>query len=42
MQIFGGTFLPINVSNIRQNFDNFINASMSVFQVLTIENWNDI
>ncbi len=42
MQIFGGTFLPIKVSNIRQNFDNFINASMSVFQVLTIENWNDI
>lgn len=36
MQIFGGTFLPQSVSGIRQNFDTFLNALFSVFQVLTV------
>ena len=40
MQIFGGTF---NFdSPPRMNFDDFISAFMTVFQVLTMENWNDI
>jgi hypothetical protein len=30
------------VTGIRQNFDTFFNALFSVFQVLTVENWNDI
>lgn len=30
------------MTGIRQNFDTFFNALFSVFQVLTVENWNDI
>ena len=40
MQIFGGKF---NFSgSTRMNFDDFFIAYMSVFNLLTIENWNDI
>jgi hypothetical protein len=42
MQIFGGTLLPLSVSGIRQNFDTFYNSLFAVFQLLTVENWNDI
>lgn len=42
MQIFGGELLPQSVTGIRQNFDTFFNAVFSVFQLLTVENWNDI
>jgi hypothetical protein len=42
MQIFGGNSLPIQITGIRQNFDSFFNSLVTVFQVLTIENWNDI
>lgn len=42
MQIFGGQLLPMSTTGIRQNFDTFFNAVFSVFQILTIENWNDI
>lgn len=42
MQIFGGALLPESVTGIRQNFDTFFNAVFSVFQLLTVENWNDI
>ena len=42
MQIFGGQLFPESITGIRQNFDNFFNAFFSVFQILTIENWNDI
>jgi hypothetical protein len=42
MQIFGGAFVPQSVSGIRQNYDTFFNAFFVVFQVMTIENWNDI
>ncbi len=42
MQIFAGQFLPQSVTGIRQSFDTLFNACFSVFQVLTVENWNDI
>lgn len=42
MQIFGGQFLPESVTGIRQSFDTFFGAFFTVFQVLTVENWNDI
>lgn len=42
MQIFGGTTLPQEVTGIRQNFNTFFNSVFSVFQLLTVENWNDI
>ncbi len=45
MQIFGGqlTFEDnVGIDRTRQNFDTFINAFMSVFQVMTQENWQDI
>eukprot|EP00039_Didymoeca_costata_P023887 m.8605 g.8605 ORF g.8605 m.8605 type:complete len:2172 (+) comp3929_c0_seq1:301-6816(+) len=38
MQIFGGRF----ESQERTNFDNFWRAYLTVFQVLTGENWNEI
>ena len=41
MQIFGGTFdFPEGLP--RGNFDSFHWAFISIFQVLTTENWNDI
>ena len=40
MQIFGGKFLPDNPT--RMTFDDFLSAYMSVFQVMTMENWKDI
>jgi hypothetical protein len=40
MQIFGGQF---NFDNPpRMNFDDFFSSYMTVFQVMTLENWNDI
>lgn len=42
MQIFGGALLPESITGVRQNFDTFFGAAFSVFQVLTVENWNDI
>lgn len=36
MQIFGGTFVSQNISNIRQNYDTFFNALFTVFQVMTV------
>ena len=42
MQIFGGNFPSEIVTGIRQNYDTFFNALFTVFQVMTIENWNDI
>ncbi|EGR31607.1 hypothetical protein IMG5_106200 [Ichthyophthirius multifiliis] len=40
MQIFGGSF-DIQKSG-RMNFNNFFEATLSVFQLMTIENWNDV
>ena len=43
MQMFGGKFTFYEEGEIkRQNFDHFGNAFLSVFQILTLENWNDI
>ena len=42
MQIFGGNFPSDNVTGFRQNYDTFFNALFTVFQVMTMENWNDI
>ena len=41
MQIFSGKFdLPNNP--VRSNYDYFLNAFITVFQVMTMENWQDI
>lgn len=42
MQIFGGNFPSSSVTGIRQNYDTFFNALYSIFQVMTVENWNDL
>lgn len=42
LQLFGGQLYPESITGIRQNFDTFFNAFFSVFQILTVENWNDI
>ncbi len=42
MQIFGGNLASASVTGIRQNYDTFFNALFTIFQVMTIENWNDI
>jgi len=45
MQIFGGqTNFDDNIGQdrIRQNFNTFADAFMTVFQVMTVENWNDV
>lgn len=42
MQIFGGSFVPQSISGVRQNYDSFFNAFFVIFQVMTVENWNDI
>ncbi|EGR33344.1 hypothetical protein IMG5_055680, partial [Ichthyophthirius multifiliis] len=41
MQIFGGLF-QFNKEIIRMNFDSFSNAFLTVFDVMTMENWNEI
>lgn len=38
MPLFGGKF----DRSVRSNFDNFFNAYMTVFQILTGENWNEV
>jgi Ion transport protein len=45
MQFFGGNLeFRDNVGDdrVRQNYDNFVNAFMASFQVMTQENWNTI
>ncbi|PFX23935.1 Voltage-dependent calcium channel type A subunit alpha-1 [Stylophora pistillata] len=44
MQIFGASFrdLPGRDGNPRTNFDNFWNAALAVFQILTGEDWNAV
>lgn len=42
MQIFGGSFVPQKISGVRQNFDTFGNAFFAIFQLITVENWDDI
>ena len=43
MQLFGGRFQFSNPQdNPRQNFDSFNNAFLTVYQVLTMENWQSV
>lgn len=43
MQIFGGYFQFENPENYpRQRFDTFLDSFLTVFQIMTMENWNDI
>lgn len=41
MQIYGGN-LPNEKTGIRQNYDSILFAFLSSFQIVTMENWNDI
>ena len=41
IQIFSGN-LDNQDTGIRQNFDNFNDAFLTVYQLMTVENWNDI
>ncbi|OAD67005.1 hypothetical protein PHYBLDRAFT_70360 [Phycomyces blakesleeanus NRRL 1555(-)] len=43
MQLFGGDFVPIEeVDEPGMRFDNFYQAFLSLFQIMTGENWTDI
>jgi hypothetical protein len=42
MQFFGGKFDFVDEARVRQNFDSYPKAFLTVFQVLTLENWNDV
>ncbi|KAM3173934.1 hypothetical protein ACTXT7_011589 [Hymenolepis weldensis] len=41
MQIFGGRFNFLHLRKPRSNFDNFHQALITVFQILTGEDWNE-
>lgn len=41
MQIFSGN-LNNTLAGVRQNFDDFNASFLSVYQLMTVENWNDI
>lgn len=40
MQVFGGTFRGNGYPQSRTNFDDFFNAMLAVFQIITGEDWN--
>ena len=42
MTLFGGKFAKVSVLLPRANFDNFWNAYLTVFQILTGEDWNNV
>ena len=42
MQIWGNTFNFKDGRRVRQNFDTFVDAFLTVFQLLTLENWTDV
>ena len=42
MQLFGGKFPPSEEPDERQTYDSFQKAFLSVYQILTIENWQSI
>ena len=43
MQLFGGRFnFPNPHDNPRQNFDSFSNGFLTVYQLLTMENWQNV
>jgi hypothetical protein len=41
MQFFGGQ-LRNNIQPIRENYDNFQSSFLVTFQILTLENWNNV
>ena len=43
MQLFGGKYSFLKEGETaRQNFDSFIDAFLTVFQLMTMENWNEV
>lgn len=42
MEFFGGHFNFPDQLGVRQNFDSFLHSFLTVFQILTLENWTDI
>ena len=42
MQLYGGQYKNLREEKPRANFDSFIVAFLTVFQLLTMENWNSI
>lgn len=42
MQLFGAQFKLYREENPRTNFDDFGNAILAVFQILTGEDWNAV
>jgi voltage-dependent calcium channel L type alpha-1D len=42
MQLFGAQFKLVREENPRTNFDDFWNAMLTVFQILTGEDWNAV
>ena len=42
MQLFGAQFQKVREENPRTNFDDFWNAILAVFQILTGEDWNAV
>ena len=43
MQLFGGRFNTIErAGDVRANFDDFLHALLTVFQILTGEDWNSV
>jgi hypothetical protein len=39
--MYGGKFNFLQ-NSLRNNFDDFVSAFLTVFQLLTLENWGDI
>ncbi|KAF8564900.1 hypothetical protein P879_01668 [Paragonimus westermani] len=42
MQLFGGRFNFVNKEKPRANFDGILQAMLTVFQILTGEDWNEV
>ncbi|KAK3102999.1 hypothetical protein FSP39_015655 [Pinctada imbricata] len=42
MQLFGGRFNSIELEKPRSNFDSFYQSLLTVFQILTGEDWNEV
>lgn len=42
MQLFGGKFIFKEPNYVRANFDSFMHAFITCFQIITMENWQEI
>jgi hypothetical protein len=42
MQLFGAKFYFPEPNTVRANFDSFVHAFITVFQIMTLENWQEI